>query len=235
MRIVLTGSSGRIGRAIFTALAPHHEVAGIDRKPSATTTIVGDFADRDLVARALDGADAVIHTAAFHAPHVGVVADREFERVNVEGTQQLAELCASTGIRRLVFTSTTALFGNAIAAGRCTWVDENLTPQPKSIYHRTKLAAENLLVQMASASLQIRALRMSRCFPEAADSMAIYRDSSFRQRRPSRRPIASYWPLMRQQFFASACPAWCGFSSSEHGPCQPPSTVSTPPLRPSGS
>jgi UDP-glucose 4-epimerase len=175
MRIVLTGSSGRIGRAIFGALTPHHDVVGIDRAPSATTRITGDFADRDLLQRALDGADAVIHTAACHAPHVGVVPDREFERVNVEGTRLLAELTAQNGIRRFVFTSTTALFGNAIADERCTWVDENVTPQPKSIYHRTKLAAENLLVQLANTSLQIRAIRMSRCFPEAADVMAIYR------------------------------------------------------------
>lgn len=153
----------------------HHEVVGIDRTPSATTRITGDFADRELLKRALEGADAVIHTAAYHAPHVGVVTDREFERVNVEGTQLLAELAASNGIRRFVFTSTTALFGTAIADGRCTWVDEDVTPQPKSIYHRTKLAAENLLVQLANASLQIRAIRMSRCFPEAADLMAIFR------------------------------------------------------------
>lgn len=175
MRVVLTGSSGRIGRAIFGTLTLHHEVIGIDRTPSATTRIVGDVADRALLNRALEGADAVIHTAAFHAPHVGVVPDREFERVNVEGTQLLADLAASNGVRRFVFTSTTALFGNAIAEGRCTWVDESVTPQPRSIYHRTKQAAENLLVQRANTSLQVRAIRMSRCFPEPADRMAIYR------------------------------------------------------------
>ncbi|MGF0520385.1 hypothetical protein ACQEDT_02620 [Agrobacterium pusense] len=45
MRIVLTGSSGRVGRAIFSALASRHEVIGIDRSPFSTTHIVGDFAD----------------------------------------------------------------------------------------------------------------------------------------------------------------------------------------------
>jgi nucleoside-diphosphate-sugar epimerase len=175
MKIILTGSSGRVGRAIFGALTPQHDVVGIDRTPFATTRIIGDFADREILERALDGADAVIHTAAFHAPHVAVVPDREFERVNVEGTQQLAALAKSNGVRRLVFTSTTALYGTAIAPGRCTWVDESLTPQPKSIYHRTKLAAEQLLMDAASPSLQVRAIRMSRCFPEAADLMAVYR------------------------------------------------------------
>jgi UDP-glucose 4-epimerase len=175
MKIILTGSSGRVGRAIFAALTPRHEVVGIDRTPSATTRIVGDFTDRDILERTLEGADAVIHTAAYHAPHVGVVPDREFERVNVEGTQLLAALAKSSGVRRLVFTSTTALFGNAIAPGRCTWVDESVTPQPKTIYHQTKLAAEQLLMEAASPSLQIRAIRMSRCFPEAADLMTVYR------------------------------------------------------------
>ena len=175
MKIILTGSSGRVGRAIFGALTPRHDVIGIDRTPFATTRIIGDFADPGILERALEGADAVIHTAAFHAPHVGVVPDREFERVNVEGTQLLAALAKANGIRRLVFTSTTALFGNVIAPGRCTWVDESVTPEPKSIYHRTKLAAEQLLMDAASPSLQVRAIRMSRCFPEAANLMAVFR------------------------------------------------------------
>jgi nucleoside-diphosphate-sugar epimerase len=54
-------------------------------------------------------------------------------------------------------------------------VDEQLRPEPESIYHRTKLAAEALLKQAATEKLKIRILRMSRCFPEAADRMAAYR------------------------------------------------------------
>ena len=108
MRVVLTGSSGRIGRAIFSALSGHHAVIGIDRSPFSTTRILGDFADETLLRSALAGADAVIHTAGLHAPHVGVAPDDEFKRINVEGTRLIAKEAIAAGVERFVFTSTTA-------------------------------------------------------------------------------------------------------------------------------
>jgi nucleoside-diphosphate-sugar epimerase len=175
MLIAITGSSGRVGRTIFSALASNHNVVGIDRSPFSTTHLVGDFADERLLSSAFEGADAVIHTAALHAPHVGHAADEEFRRINVEGTRLVAKVAIASGVKRLVFTSTTALYGHAVASGSCTWIDENTPPQPKSIYHHTKLEAERVLEDMACAQLGVRVLRMSRSFPEPCDVMAAYR------------------------------------------------------------
>ncbi|MBO0939472.1 NAD(P)-dependent oxidoreductase [Fibrella sp. HMF5335] len=175
MRIILTGSSGRVGRAIVNALAPQHEVIGIDRSPFSTTRITADFADVALLTKAMDGADAVIHTAALHAPHVGVVPDSEFNRINVEGTRLIIEAAQAAKVRRLVFTSTTALFGKSVEDGTAAWVTDDTVPQPRSIYHHTKLAAEALLQQAANDELAVRVIRMSRCFPEEANLMALYR------------------------------------------------------------
>ncbi|WGM60579.1 NAD(P)-dependent oxidoreductase [Agrobacterium tumefaciens] len=172
---MLTGSSGRVGRAIFSALAGRHEVIGIDRSPFSTTHIVGDFADMGLLRLAMAQADAVIHAAALHAPHVGIVPDAEFRRINVEGTRMLAAAAIEVGVPRLVFTSTTALYGNAVSAGTCTFINEDTPPRPKSIYHRTKLEAEQALEEIAGPHLAVRVLRMSRSFPEPADVMAAYR------------------------------------------------------------
>lgn len=175
MRVILTGSSGRIGRAIFGALSPEHEVIGIDRNVFSTTQVIGDCADEEILKSVIYGADAVIHTAGPHAPHVGSVPDAEFERVNVEGTAALYDIARRAGVRRFVYTSTTALYGHAIEPGKCTWVDEETEPAPKSIYHRTNLAAEKLLEEAASGALPVRVMRMSRCFPEPAPEMAVYR------------------------------------------------------------
>ncbi|MDQ0390435.1 NAD-dependent epimerase/dehydratase family protein [Labrys monachus] len=175
MRIVLTGSSGRVGRAIFRALAEQHKVVGVDRSPFSTTHVVGDFASEALLYSALKGVDAVIHTAALHAPHVGIIPDEEFQRINVEGTRLVVKVAIAAGVKRLIFTSTTALYGRAVSPGSCTWIDENTTPLPKSIYHRTKLEAERLLEGMACSELAVRVLRMSRSFPEPGDVMATYR------------------------------------------------------------
>ena len=175
VKILLTGSSGRVGRAIFGALASRHDVVGIDRSPFATTRHVADFTDARILSKALQGVDAVIHAAALHAPHVGLFSDSEFQRINVEGTRTLAMLARDSGVGRLVFTSTTALYGHAIVPGRCTWVDENTPPLPKTVYHRSKLAAEQWLEEAAGPDLQVRVIRMSRCFPETPDRMLLYR------------------------------------------------------------
>ena len=175
MKVLLTGSSGRIGRAIFNALIPQHTVVGLDRSPFSTTSIIGDVADPELLRNALDGVDVVVHTASLHAPHVGIASEAEFHRVNVEGLQSLCRLAKQAGVQRVVYTSTTALYGQAITPGSCTWVDEALPPQPTTVYHRTKLEAERILEAQASDDFSVRVLRMSRCFPEQAADMAIFR------------------------------------------------------------
>ena len=175
MKILLTGSSGRVGRAIYGALAGGHEVIGVDTRVFSTTHIVGDCGDMGVMKPALEGVDAVVHAAGPHAPHVDLVPDAEFERVNIEATHELYEWAREAGASVFLYTSTTALYGEAVEPGACTWIDETTAPQPRSVYHRTKYAAEVMLESMASEALPVRALRMSRCFPEPADQMASYR------------------------------------------------------------
>jgi len=177
MKVLVTGVSGRVGRAVFVRLSARHEVRGFDRAPSSAVGLLGDLTDADAVERAAAGANAIVHVGGLHAPHVGVVDDAEFDRVNVLGTRMLLAAALRHGIRRFVYTSTTALYGSAStppsAAG---WVSEDLEPRPKTVYHRTKLAAETLLRDAANAhGLSVTILRMSRCFPEPAPMMASYR------------------------------------------------------------
>lgn len=177
MHILLTGSSGRIGRAIQAELGAAHEVTGIDRLPAPGTHEVVDLRHTRSIVPLLRGVDAVIHCAALHAPQVGVVADAEFTATNVDATRRLAEAARDAGVRRFVYTSTTALYGDASTpAGAAGWVDEDLAPQPRTIYHRSKLAAELALAEVcAPAGIVLTCLRMSRCFPEPAPLMAVYR------------------------------------------------------------
>ncbi|MEM9530005.1 MAG: NAD(P)-dependent oxidoreductase [Pseudomonadota bacterium] len=177
MRVAVTGTSGRIGRAIHFALGHDQDVLGIDRSLSSATAVLGDIGDSELLLRTFEGCDAVVHTAALHAPHVGILEDAEFHRVNVEGTKNVIRAARANGISQLVFTSTTALYGHAVTADpeAAAWITEDTVPQPKSVYHETKLECEALLADAAGADLQITVLRMSRCFPEPAPLMAAYR------------------------------------------------------------
>jgi UDP-glucose 4-epimerase len=177
MKILLTGSSGRIGRAIYVRLCREHDVVGYDIAPASTTHIVAPLQDKSGLQKAVEGVDAVIHCAALHAPHVGVATDQAFEEINVTATQTLARLCLRAGVKQMVFTSTTALYGAASTPeGRAAWVTELTEPKPRTIYHWTKLQAEQVLAKAAEAArLQVTAIRMSRCFPEPAPIMAAYR------------------------------------------------------------
>lgn len=176
MKIALTGTSGRIGRAIHFSLSQEHETAGVDRSVASVTTHLCDISDYNSLLKAFKGAGAVVHTAALHAPHVGIFDDDEFFRVNIEGTRNVFQAALDCGVRKLIFTSTTALYGHASHhPDKATWIDESTRPEPKSIYHRTKLEAEQFLESEAGGNLQVTTLRMSRCFPEPASIMAMYR------------------------------------------------------------
>lgn len=176
MKIAITGSSGRIGRAIHISLCQNNEITGIDRSVSSITTHLGEIDDYALLSKAFRGVDAVIHAAALHAPHVGIHNDDEFYRVNVKGTETVVRAAIACGVKTLVFTSTTALYGSASRhPDEATWIDEYTKPAPKSIYHRTKLESERFLKAEAGQNLKVTTLRMSRCFPEPAPIMAMYR------------------------------------------------------------
>ncbi|TWB14172.1 nucleoside-diphosphate-sugar epimerase [Nitrospirillum amazonense] len=179
MRILVTGSSGPLGAAIVRqGLARGWAVTGLDIRAGATTTIEADVADADALARAAEGQDAVIHVAALHAPQVGRLPDADFHRVNVQATAALLRLAAEAGVGRMVYTSTTSLYGHSLvpSPGGLVWVDEQTPVRPRDIYDQTKQAAEDLCVQAGSAFPQgLAILRIARCFREPAPLRAAHR------------------------------------------------------------
>lgn len=175
-KIVITGSSGRIGRALYWQLSQASQTIGIDISASSSTNIIGDIRDYDTLLRNFEGVDTVFHSAALHAPHVGLFSEREFHDINVHATEKICKAAIASGVSQLVFTSTTALYGYANQeAGKAVWVNEQTLPQPKTIYHRTKLEAEKITESYSGKNLSVSVIRMSRCFPEPAETMAVYR------------------------------------------------------------
>lgn len=174
MRILVTGAAGLIGSGVAARLAADHDVIGIDLRPGRHVQIVGDCGNAEW-RQQLGGVDAIVHTAALHAPHVGHRGEKEFRQANVETTSRLIDLAMDAGASRFVLTSTTSLYGHALEAkDRASWVDEQVQPRPRDIYDETKLEAEEL-VSSAGGSMSVTSLRMSRCFPEPDDVMVWYR------------------------------------------------------------
>ena len=177
MKVLITGTAGRVGRTIYINLMKEHEVVGIDTTPCSTVDYIGDIRDVNILNKALPGVDVVIHCAALHAPHIGIKSDNEFEEINVKATKNLALEGIKHGIKHFIFTSTTALYGFASTPeGSAGWVNEKVIPKPKTIYNKTKIKAEQILEKISEDNgLPVTVLQMSRCFPEPADLMAVYR------------------------------------------------------------
>ncbi len=179
MRILLTGSSGWLGRVLAPRLRREgHEVTGLDVAPGPDTGLVGSVADRALVERAFAerGIEAVIHAGALHKPDIARYPAQAFVDVNVSGTLNLLEAAAAAGNDRFVFTSTTSLMVSAGLrqglAGKAVWMTEEHGPlEPRNVYGITKLAAEHLCrLVHRERGLPVVILRTGRFFPEDDDT-----------------------------------------------------------------
>jgi UDP-glucose 4-epimerase len=173
--VLVTGSAGHLGEALVRVLRDGgYDVTGIDVRRSPYTTVVGSVTDRAVVRECVAGADAVLHAATLHKPHVGSHGKQAFVETNVAGTLALLEEAAAARVGSFVFTSTTSAFGRALApaAGEpAAWITEDVVPRPRNIYGVTKTAAEDLCELVhAEHGLPVIVLRTARFFPEGDDS-----------------------------------------------------------------
>ena len=154
MRVLVTGATGFVGRALCPALKQvGHEVSAAVRNPNAddipegvTVHAINDIGPETDWADALSDTDAVIHLAA--RAHVMNETAVEFNRVNGEGTARLASATAMAGIRRFVYLSTVKVMGERSDAP----FQEADTPRPEDAYGKSKLAGEQALTVAAAGT-----------------------------------------------------------------------------------
>src|SRR4029453_15843789 len=140
MRVLVTGGTGYLGRAVVQAFAAkgHHAVV-FARSASASglpgSAIVGDVRDVEALARAAQGCDAVCHMAALVSLWQPRRAD--FDDVNVGGLRNVLAAAERARVPRIVYTSS---FLPRAPRGRAAPLEAN-------DYQRTKVAADRLATE----------------------------------------------------------------------------------------
>jgi dihydroflavonol-4-reductase len=140
VRVYVTGASGFIGAHVVREL----RAGGADVRDEWI-----DLGDRGRLRSAIAGCDAVFHLAALYSYDAPAMAH---ERVNVEGTRTILELCRELGVRRLVHTSTCGTCG-PVPGRPATEADAPPAWELAVPYKRTKLEAERLVLAAARDGL----------------------------------------------------------------------------------
>lgn len=147
MNFLITGAAGFLGSNLANYLVREgHQVRGLDDlstgDPQALSAEVlftrGDVNDRPKLWTLLQDVDCVYHLAARVAVPESVLYPREYNAVNVGGTVSLMEAMRDVGVRRVVFISSGAVYGDQTKQP----LNENAQPYPHSPYAVSKLAAE---------------------------------------------------------------------------------------------
>jgi UDP-glucose 4-epimerase len=158
MTILVTGGAGYIGSHMVHALVDAGEPVvvlddlstGFDwAVPAAASLVVGDTGDQDLVSTLIAerGIDSIIHFAASIVVPESVAEPLKYYRNNTANTRSLIECAVKGGVRRFIFSSTAAVYGNPAHVP----VSEDDAPAPMSPYGSSKLMTETILRDASAA------------------------------------------------------------------------------------
>lgn len=165
MRILVTGGAGYIGSVMTRFLQDAgHEVMVLDNlseghrdaMPESVRFIKADISDIVTVISPDDHIDAVVHLAAYIAAGESMAEPEKYWRNNTIGTLQMLDGLRRLGIRKLIFASTAATYGNPEKIP----ITEDMPTKPTNTYGMTKLAVDMAITSeciahsMAATSLR---------------------------------------------------------------------------------
>jgi UDP-glucose 4-epimerase len=181
MKILVTGGSGFIGSHVvehYQDLAD--EIRVLDNLRTGYRKnldglkhrfIEGSVTDREAVARTVEGVDLVFHLAALVSVPESMAKPGECVDLNVHGLLNVLEASAAAGVKKLVFASSAAIYGDNPAVPKL----ESMLPEPKSPYAITKLDGEYYLdLFLRERGLETAAIRFFNVFGPRQDPKGAY-------------------------------------------------------------
>lgn len=151
-KVIVTGGAGFIGTHLLHALQNLADAEALDLALPGGI----DILDRKAVEKAVACADTVIHLAAVSSVGEALANPSRCAAVNVDGTRTVLEAARKARVRRVVFASSAAVYGEV----RKGWASaESDRPAPACIYGRTKLLGEKAVEEYNGRSRSAVALR----------------------------------------------------------------------------
>jgi len=150
MKILIVGGAGYIGSHVAREfLDQGHAVTVFDNLSSGmrenlfpeASFIQGDILDYESLLKAMRGRDAIIHLAAFKAAGESMLKPEKYSLNNLSGTVNIVNAACEAGVKRLVFSSSAATYGEPAY----TPIDEKHPTRPENYYGFTKLEIEHVL------------------------------------------------------------------------------------------
>jgi UDP-glucose 4-epimerase len=183
MRGLVTGGAGFIGHNLIRALLDEgHTVRVLDNLSTGKRDNLGPFQDRieliegdlrsyHIVHEAVRNIDVVFHQGALPSVPRSVKDPITTNQVNVEGTLNLLDAAQDTGVRRVVYASSSSIYGENDRLPK----KEDMTPQPISPYAVAKLAGEKYCqVFTRTYGLETVCLRYFNVFGPGQDPQSEY-------------------------------------------------------------
>ncbi len=181
MKILITGGAGFIGSHVVENYQDRaEEIRVLDNLRTGYrhnldglrhTFIEGSVTDRELVKKAVEGVDHIFHLAALVSVPESMAKPGECVDINVHGLLNVLEEASAAGVKKLVFASSAAIYGDNPTVPKL----ETMFPEPKSPYAITKLDGEYYLGMFEREGLlETAAIRFFNVFGPRQDPKGAY-------------------------------------------------------------
>lgn len=153
MKILVTGGAGFIGKYLVESLLKSNTVTIYDNLESSSEQditflvelgarfVKGDILNYELLQKSSVGQDIIIHLAAKSDVIESTLHPEITNKTNVEGTENVLKCCIGNNVKKIIFASSAAVYGNSIEMP----ITEKSSTDPISPYGKSKLSAETII------------------------------------------------------------------------------------------